>query len=164
MLLGLARRAANKSRKHQYFTPLSVDSRTVSLTRPVQESEWERTSARPDSQRVTPPLQSGCAWRRGLVSCTLQNTLPVESSRHPGLTSRTSVSALRFDQVLPTSTGHLPPFDSPTDLELCLTTPDPCWWQTAGEGEACHSEWCSRASALPCPRRSRRPTWAGTVR
>ena len=90
MLSGLARRAANKSRKHHYSTPLSVDSRTVSLTRPVQESEWERTSARPDSQRVTPPLQSGC-MRVADMSCQQHATEHARELSAPG-THVTNVS------------------------------------------------------------------------
>jgi hypothetical protein len=39
--------------------PPSVLSRRVVLARAVQLSAWVMTSARPDSHRVTPPLQSG---------------------------------------------------------------------------------------------------------
>ena len=161
MLSGLARRAASKSRKHQYFTPLSVDSRTVSLTRPVQESEWERTSARPDSHRVTPPLQSGC-MRVAAGIGQLQAAEHATELSAPG-THVTNVS--QRAQIRPSPTHqHRSSSALRQPNKLSLTIPDPCWWQTAGEGAACHSEWCSIASVLPCPRRSRRPTWAGTVR
>ena len=105
--------------------PLSVDSRTVSLTRPVQESEWERTSARPDSHRVTPPLQSGCmrvaAGIGQAAGCrTRYRALGTRDSRHERQSARSdSTKSCRKHKIL------FRPSDNPARVGIRSVSHDP---------------------------------------